>query len=95
MVVGSLSVSLRLHGVRSLKEKRRPRRMICDKVRSKFKVAAAEVADHDTWDLLTLGFSTLGPDRGPVESVLRSVAEFIESTGEGEVIAETLRFERY
>lgn len=95
MVVGSISVSLRLPGVRSLKEKRRPRRMLCDRVRSKFKVAASEVADHDTWDLLTLGFATLGPDRGPVEQVLRAVAEFIVNSGEGEVINETLHFERY
>jgi uncharacterized protein YlxP (DUF503 family) len=95
MVVGSLSVSLRLHGVRSLKEKRRPRRMLCDSIRSRFKVAAGEVADQDTWDLLTLGFSTVGPERGPVEQVLRAVLEHIEGTGEGEVIAQALRFERY
>ncbi|MCO4770954.1 MAG: DUF503 domain-containing protein [Deltaproteobacteria bacterium] len=95
MVVGTLIVSLRLHGVRSLKEKRRPRRMLCDRVRSKFKVAAAEVADHETWDLLTLAFATVGPDRAPVEHVLRAIADFIEDTGEGELIDEGMRFERY
>jgi len=95
MVVGTLIVSVRLHDAHSLKEKRRPRRMLCDRARSRFKVAAAEVADHETWNLLTLAFSTVGPDRGPVEQVLRAVGDFVEDSGEGELIDETLHFERY
>ncbi len=58
-------------------------------------VVGGEVADQDTWDLLTLGFYTVGPERGPVEQVLRAVLEHIEGTWEGEVIAQALRFERY
>ena len=95
MVVGHLVVSLRLHGVRSLKEKRRPRRMLTDRIRSRFKVAASEVADQDTWGLLTLGFATLGPDKAPVEQVLRAIADFIDESGTGELIDEVMRFERY
>jgi uncharacterized protein YlxP (DUF503 family) len=69
--------------------------MLCDRVRAKFKVAASEVDDHDTWNLLTLGFATLGPDRGPVEQVLQAIVEFIVNSGEGEVIREEMRVERY
>ena len=95
MVVGSLRFSLRLHAAFSLKDKRRPRRMLTDKIRQRFKVAVAEVADHDTLNLLTMGVATVGPDAGPVEKVLRAVIDFVEETGEGELISEHIELERY
>jgi uncharacterized protein YlxP (DUF503 family) len=94
MVVGSLRVTLRLHGVTSLKEKRSPRRMLTDRVRSRFKVAASEVGDQDVLNLITLGFATVGPDATRVESVLRRVADFIEDSGVGELIDETIFLDR-
>lgn len=95
MVVGALEISLRLHGVRSLKEKRRPRQMLVSKLRNRFKVAVAEVDDQDTWDLLTLGLATVGPHRGPVERALRDAADWIAESGVGEVAMERLEIERY
>jgi len=95
MVVGSLRLSLRLHDSHSLKDKRRPRRMLTDRIRQRFKVAVAEVDDHDTLNLLTLGVATVGPDRAPVEAVLRAVGDFVEESGAGELIAEHLEFTRH
>ena len=95
MVVGSLRVTLRLHGVRSLKEKRSPRRMLTDRVRSRFKVAASEVADQDVLNLLTLAFATVGPDASVVEAVLRSIADHIEDAGVGELIDESVFLDRH
>ena len=94
MVVGSLRLVIRLHASHSLKEKRRPRRMLTDRIRNKFGVAVAEVDSQDVWNLLTLGVAAVGPDRGPVEQVLRNVVEFVVSFGEGEVIEDTIEFDR-
>jgi uncharacterized protein len=94
MVVGSLRLTVRLHGCRSLKEKRRPRQMLTSRIRSTFKVAVAEVADQDVWTLITLGVAAVGPDRGPVEQVLRDVASFVDELGVGELIEDTVEILR-
>ena len=95
MVVGSMEVSLRMEVMRSLKEKRRPRQMLLSKLRHRFKLAAAEVDDQDTWDMLTIGIATCGPHRGPVERALRDAVDWIASTGVGEIAFERLELERY
>ena len=94
MVTGTLRLSIRLHGCRSLKEKRRPRQMLRDQIRNRFKVAVAEVADQDTWDLLTLGVAAVGPDRVPVERVLQQVAEMVEASGVGELLEDRTEIHR-
>lgn len=90
MYVGSLRLRIRLHGCRSLKEKRRPRQMLRDRIRNHFKVAVAEVADQDSWDMLSLGVAAVGPDRTPLDQLLKSVADAIEDAGVGELIEEEL-----
>ncbi len=95
MVVGSLKFSLRLHDAHSLKEKRRPRRMLTDRIRQRFKVAVAEVADQDTLNLLTMAVVTVGPDAVPVEATLQAVINFVEECGEGELVFERIELHRY
>ena len=95
MIVGSIRLTIRLHGCRSLKEKRSPRQRISQKIRNRFKVAVSEVDTQDVWTLLTLGVATVGPERPLVERVLRDVADFVEELGEGELIEEILEIERY
>ena len=94
MVIGSLKLTIRLHGCHSLKEKRAPRQAITSRLRSRFKVAVAEVADQDQWNSLVLGIAAVGPDRGPVERVLRHVADFVEEQGIGELIEELVEIHR-
>ncbi len=94
MVVGCLRLVIRLHGCSSLKEKRAPRRMLTDKIRSRFKVAVSEVDSHDLLDLLTLGVATVGADSGQVEGVLRKVADYVEEAGTGELLEDRLEIVR-
>lgn len=95
MIVGSLEVTLRLHGVRSLKEKRAIRQSLLSKIRTGFKLAAAETDDQDTWDALTVGIAAVGPHRGPVQQVLRDAADYIASGDYGELLDERTEIERY
>jgi len=95
MVVGSLRLTLRLHGVASLKAKRSPRQKIVQRVRNRFKVAAGEVDTQDVWNLLTLGFSAVGPSEAAVDRVLHDVADFVEELAEGELIDEEFFIERH
>ena len=94
MVTGTLLLRIRLHGCRSLKEKRRPRQMLRDRIRSRFKVAVSEVADQDTLNLLCLGVATVGPDPGPVQQVLQDVATMVSESGVGELIEDSVELHR-
>jgi uncharacterized protein len=94
VVTGTLLLRIRLHGCRSLKEKRRPRQMLRDRIRSRFKVAVSEVADQDTLNLLSLGIATVGPDPGPVQQVLQDVATMVSESGVGELIEDSIELHR-
>jgi hypothetical protein len=78
MNVGVAQVSLRLPENLSLKGKRQVLRSIVSRVRNKFDVAIAEVADNDDWHLMTIGISAVSNDRRFTNSVLSNVVEFIE-----------------
>jgi len=68
--------------------------MLTDKIRNRFRVAVSEVDSQDVLDLLTLGVATVGPDRGPVERVLHDVADFVEETGVGELLEDSVEITR-
>jgi uncharacterized protein YlxP (DUF503 family) len=92
LVTGTLKLKIHLAGCCSLKEKRSVRQRVVSRIRNHFKVAVAEVDTQDIWETLTLGVATLGPDKTPVESTLRKVADFVEDLGEGRLEAEELDF---
>jgi len=94
MVTGTLKLRISVPGCRSLKEKRSVRQRITSRIRNSFKVAVAEVDTQDDWQTLTLGVATLGPDKTPVESTLRKIADFVEELGEGRLESEELEFFR-
>ncbi len=77
MNVGVCRLSLRLHGVRSLKEKRRVSRSLIAQVSNKFNVAIAEVDDNDLWQRLTLGISCVSNSAPRADETLESVVRFI------------------
>ena len=77
MNVGVCRLSLRLHGVRSLKEKRRVSRSLIAQVSNRFNVAIAEVDDNDLWQRLSLGVSCVSNSAPHADETLESVVRFI------------------
>ena len=89
MNVGVCKLSLRLPENQSLKGKRRVVSSLCSKVRNKFNVAIAEVADNDSWQLATLGVTCVSNNSRHVDEVLDQVVSFIErSRDDFELIGE-------
>lgn len=72
-MIGSLKVKFTIHGVRSLKEKRRILKPLKDRY-SKMNVSVAEVDDQDIWQLATMGFAVVSNDTGYVNSVLDRIS---------------------
>ena len=90
MVVGTLRLTLQLPGSASLKSKRQVVRKVIDRIRARFNVSIAEVADNDLWQRATLGVAQVGSDAGYVEGALRQVVRFVEELHVAEVGADEI-----
>jgi hypothetical protein len=77
MVVGTLEVELLIPEARSLKDKRRVVRSALDRLRHRFRVAGAEVAENDVHNLAVLGFACVSNDARHAQSVMEQVLEFL------------------
>ena len=85
MVVGTLQVSLRLDGCRSLKDKRHLVRGLLERLRREFQVAAAEVDDHGLWGNAEIGIACVSASRIHAESILQHAVNRIEASAQIEV----------
>ena len=78
MNVGVCKISLRLPENQSLKGKRRVISSLCSRVSNKFNVSIAEVADHDAWQIATLGIACVSNEAAHADEVLQAVVGHIE-----------------
>ena len=85
MIVGTLSIAIRLPGAKTLKDKRRVVRSMVEVMRRKFGVSAAEVDDLTLTGNATIGIAFVSSSKTQVEKTLQAVCEFVESNPEVEV----------
>ena len=78
--MGICRLTLRLPEAASLKDKRRIARSLIDRIRSRYNVAVAEVADADRRQRLTLGVCCVSNDRGHADAMLSGVLNYIEDS---------------
>lgn len=82
MMTGSCEVSLYLPGSQSLKEKRRVLKSLMVRLRQRFNVSVAEVADHETWQRATIGISCVSGEYRHVEEMLQAVVDWLDGQDE-------------
>ena len=80
MNVGICKISLRLPENLSLKGKRQVLKSITSRVRNKFNVSAAEVDDHELWQIATIGICCISNDRRYTNQVLSKVVDFVSNS---------------
>jgi len=73
--IGVLTLELRLEDSHSLKEKRHVVLSLKDRLRHKFNVSVAEIANQDLWQRATVAAVTVSSDRVNAEKVLLGVEE--------------------
>jgi uncharacterized protein YlxP (DUF503 family) len=97
MFVGVLRLTLHLPEPGSLKSKRHLLRSAIDRVKSRFNVSIAEVADNDLWQRSVVGVAAVGNDHAFVNETLDKVADFVASMhgGQIQVIARDLEIVPY
>jgi uncharacterized protein YlxP (DUF503 family) len=79
LIVGTCRVSLHIPDSGSLKAKRLVLRRLKDRVRNKFNVSVAEVADFDLWQRATLGIAVVANQVRFANQVISNVVGLIES----------------
>jgi uncharacterized protein YlxP (DUF503 family) len=79
----------------SLKGKRSVVKSIVERTRSKFHVAAAEVADLDQHRRATLGFAVVSNDARHARSMLDKLVGFVAGASQAELIDHATSIEHY
>lgn len=87
MHVGVLELELRLHGCRSLKEKRSVVRSLIDRLRHTFGASVAEVDGQNEWQRAVIGAAIVSGDRLLVERFLNEMIDFAEAHAGAEIVA--------
>lgn len=87
MIIGVLHLTFRLHGNRSLKDKRRVALSLKQKLRNTFNVAVGEVAAQDAHDRLVLAVVTVANETAKAESRLAKALALVEAASPTELAA--------
>jgi uncharacterized protein YlxP (DUF503 family) len=85
VVIGALTLTVHVPESRSLKDKRQVISSLLARIRRQFNVAAAEVADQDTWELATLGVVCVSNDRRHADEMCQKVLHWVEEDGEAQL----------
>ena len=86
MFVGVLRLILHLPSPGSLKSKRHLLRSAIDRVKARFNVSIAEVAENDLWQRSVLGVTAVGNDHAFVNETLDKVADFVAGVHGGQIV---------
>ncbi len=89
-VVAACTVTLRLPENDSLKGKRAVVKSILDRVRARFNVSAAEIADLDVHQSAVIGFAAVSNDTQHANSVADNVRTFILENVHAMVVGSSL-----
>jgi uncharacterized protein len=80
MIIGVSQITLHLPGSQSLKDKRQVITSVMTRVRNRFEVAIAEVAEQDRWQIAVLGITCVSNSSRHADEILGHVRQFIEET---------------
>jgi uncharacterized protein YlxP (DUF503 family) len=86
VVVGTCELDFHLPGNHSLKGKRQVSRSIVQRIRNRFNVSVAEVAELDRWQVLSLGVTCVTNDRRHADEILSKIVHFAEDQTDGAVL---------
>ena len=85
MLIGALCISFRLHGITSLKAKRKISNSLKQKLKNKFNLAVAEIGHEDSLHFLEIGMITLANEKSRVEEVLSKALAMVEAISAEEI----------
>lgn len=85
MTVLTIEMTLYAPWVHSLKEKRMELKSLMQRLRGKFQLSVAEIAEQDTHQIMVIGLAAIVSGAAMADSVYESVLRFVESGTEAQV----------
>lgn len=87
MVVGTCELIFQLPDNHSLKGKRQVSRSIAQRIRNRFNVSVAEIADLDRWQTLAIGVTCATNDSRHANEIMSKIVDYAEDHNGGAVLA--------
>lgn len=81
MIVGLLTITICLHGLNSLKDKRRIIKSLIGRLQSRFNVSVSEVDRHDSRQQAVIAIATVSNDSRFVNQQLDNIIAFVQRDG--------------
>ena len=81
MLVGVLTIEIHLHGMGSLKDKRRIVKSLIGRLKSRFNFSVAEIGAHDSKARADIGLAVVSHDSVFINKQLDTVADFVKGDG--------------
>jgi uncharacterized protein YlxP (DUF503 family) len=79
MFIGVCTIEMHVPASGSLKTKRQALKSIKDRIRSKFNVSVAEIADNDLWQKASLAIAAVSNDKSHLNQTLDHVLNLVRS----------------
>lgn len=79
LTIGVCRIQLRLPENHSLKGKRQVLKSLVARLHNRFNISAAEVDDHDSWQIASIAVTCASNDDRHADQVLAAVISFIRS----------------
>jgi len=81
MIAGLLTIQIHLHGIGSLKDKRRIVKSLVGRIKARFNFSVAEVAAHDSKAQAVIGLAVVANEGAFVNKQLDTVINFVQKDG--------------
>jgi hypothetical protein len=81
MTVGLLKIHIHLHGIESLKDKRRIVKSLIGRLKSRFNFSVSEIEAHDSKSLAVIGLAVVSNDGAFIDKQMDSVINFAQQDG--------------
>jgi uncharacterized protein len=94
MLIAAALIELELVQADSIKDKRKVVRSVKDRLRKRFNVSVAEVADQDDRHSICIGCVKVGIDARQLREQLEGAVRFVESLGLAEVVGDDVTIVR-
>ncbi len=82
MFIGVCTIELHVPDSGSLKTKRQSLRSLKDRIRSKFNVSVAEIADNDLWQKASLAVAAVSNDKAHLNQTMDHVLNLVRAVPE-------------
>jgi len=90
-MIGTLTIHLRIHGCKSLKEKRGYIKPLISRLHREFNISVAEMDFQDKWQEAVIGCAMINSDSVILQQSLHTVVKWVEGNWrDGDVINERI-----